>query len=90
MPGQDKATEGRHHVVADDGQPGEIGRLVHAGDHRGQRQVEVGGELGHGGGLSDPRLAPQQYRQVGHDRQHQCGQLRIGAGFGGGVTQQRE
>jgi hypothetical protein len=75
-------------IVADDGQPGEVGRLVHAGDHRGQRQVQGGGELGQGGRLADARLAPQQHGQVGGDGQGQGLQLGVGARFGGGVAQE--
>src|SRR5690606_10569039 len=73
-------------VVAHDGQPGEVGRLVHAGDDRGERQVQGGGELGEGGGLADPRLTPEQHGQIGGDRQGQRLQLDVGARLGGGVA----
>ncbi len=75
-------------IVSDDGQTGEVGRLVHAGDHRGQGQVQGLGELGQGRGLADAGLAPQEHRQVGGHGQGQGRQLVVGARFGGGVAQQ--
>ncbi|CAM5406360.1 hypothetical protein SGLAM104S_05822 [Streptomyces glaucescens] len=77
-------------VVADDGQPGEVGRLVDAGDHGGQRQVEGGGKLGEGRGLADARLAPEQYGQVGGDGEGERFELFVGARLGGGRPQQAE
>lgn len=75
-------------IVPDDGQAGEVRRLVHAGDHRGQRQVQGLGELRQGGGLADPRLAPEQYGQVGGHGQGQGLQLGVRARFGRGVAEQ--
>ncbi len=75
-------------VVPDDGQPREVGRLVHAGDHRGERKVQGLGELCQGRGLADPRRAPQEYGQVGGHGQGEGLQLDVGARLGGGVAQQ--
>lgn len=61
---------------------------MHAGDHRGQRQVEGRRELCQGRGLADPRFTPEQYGQVGGHRQGQGLQLDVGARFGGRVPQQ--
>ncbi len=47
-------------VVADDGQTGEVGRFVHAGDDRRERQPQGVGELGERRGLADPRLAQRR------------------------------
>ncbi len=77
----------RRRVVAHDGQPGEVGRLVDAGDHGGQRQAEGAGELCQGRGLADARFTPEQHGQVGRDGQGECFELLIGAGLGGGVPQ---
>lgn len=75
-------------IVTDDGEPREVGRLVHAGDHRGQWKVQRHGELGEGGALADPRLAPEQDGQVGCHGQGEGLQMDVGARFGGGVAQQ--
>lgn len=75
-------------IVSDYGQPREVGRLVHAGDHCGQRKIQGRGKLCQGCGLADPRLTPQEYGQVGGHSQGQGLQLRVGAWFGGGVAQQ--
>ncbi len=75
-------------IVSDDGQPREVGRLVHTGDHRGQRKVQGRGELGQGRGLADPRFAPQEYGQVGGHGEGEGLELGVGAGFGGGVAQE--
>lgn len=74
-------------IVADDGQPGEVRRLVHAGDDGGQWKVQGRGELCQGRRLADTRLAPQEDGQVRGDGQSEGLQLDVGARFRGGVAQ---
>ncbi len=75
-------------VVPHDGQPGEVGRLVHTGDHGGQRQVQGGRELGQGRRLADAGLSPKEYGEVGGHGQGQRLQLGVGAGFGACLAQE--
>ncbi len=63
---------------------------MHAGDHRGERQVEFDGELVQGGGLSDAWLSPQEDREIGGDSQGEGLDLEILPGLGGGLGEQRQ
>jgi hypothetical protein len=74
-------------IVADDGQPREVGGFVNARDDGGQRQVEGLGELGERGGLADAGLAPQQHGQVRRDGKGERFQLLVGSRFRRAVGQ---